>query len=159
MRALILSDSHGNIESMKKAVQRTQPDQIIHLGDYWRDAEALQKEFPLLPICRVPGNCDAFDFGAAGAPDERTITLDGHRIFLCHGHRYHVKSSLLSFTYAAMEQNAELALFGHTHIPHLEQYEGITLLNPGSMQGPISHSFAVVETDNGKLSCVLLSLE
>jgi putative phosphoesterase len=155
MRILILSDSHGNIRNMKLAVERTNPDQIIHLGDHFRDGEALKEAYPLLPVAQVIGNCDLYDFSARGGKDQLILTLDGHRVMLCHGHRYHVKSSLLSLSYAAREAEAELCLFGHTHIPHLEQLDGLTLLNPGSIG---NGDFAVVETDGGKLRCALLSL-
>lgn len=155
MRILILSDSHGNIWNMKLAVERTKPDQIIHLGDHFRDGEALKEAYPLLPVAQVIGNCDLYDFSARGGKDQLILTLDGHRIMLCHGHRYHVKSSLLSLSYAAREAEAELCLFGHTHIPHLEQLDGSTLLNPGSIGGG---DFAVAETDDGKLRCALLHL-
>lgn len=154
MRILILSDSHENINTMKKAVHRTEPDQIIHLGDYYRDGEALKKEFPLLPVAQVIGNCDLYDLSAKGK-DQLILTLDGHRILLSHGHRYHVKSSLLSLSYAAREAEAELCLFGHTHVPLLEKSDGLILLNPGSIG---SGDFAVVETDDGTLRCALLSL-
>ena len=155
MRILILSDSHGNIQKMKQAVERTQPDQIIHLGDHFRDGEALKESYPLLPVARIIGNYDLYDFSARGGKDQLLLTLDGHRVMLCHGHRYHVKSSLLSMSYAAREAEAELCLFGHTHIPHLEKLESLTLLNPGSIG---NGDFAVVETDDGKLRCALLSL-
>ena len=155
MRILILSDSHGNIRNMKLAVERTKPDQIIHLGDHFRDGEALKEAYPLLPVAQVIGNCDLYDFSARGGKDQLILTLDGHRTMLCHGHRYHVKSSLLSLSYAAREAEAELCLFGHTHIPHLEHLDGSTLLNPGSIG---SGDFAVAETDDGKLRCALLHL-
>lgn len=155
MRILILSDSHGNIKKMKQAVERTQPDQIIHLGDYFRDGTALREAFPLLPVAQVIGNCDLYDFSARGGKDQLLLTLDGHRVLLCHGHHYHVKSSLLSLSYAAREAEAELCLFGHTHIPHLEKMDGWTLLNPGSIG---NGDFAVVETDDGTLRSALLTL-
>lgn len=157
MRILILSDSHGDVESMKAAVERTQPQQILHLGDCWRDGAALKRAFPLLPLAQVPGNCDAYDLTAQG-PSELTLTLEGHRVFLCHGHRYHVKSGLLALSYAAREAGAELCLFGHTHAPYLESCDGLTLLNPGSIGAPYRHSFAVAETEGGKLRCALLTL-
>ena len=39
MKVLILSDSHGNIEHMERAVELVNPRLIVHLGDCWRDAE------------------------------------------------------------------------------------------------------------------------
>ena len=79
MRILILSDSHGNIRNMKLAVERTKPDQIIHLGGYYRDGEALKEAYPLLPVAQVIGNCDLYDFSARGGKDQLILTLDGHR--------------------------------------------------------------------------------
>ena len=58
MKYLVLSDSHGNVDNMVRAVEREKPDGIIHLGDCWRDAEELHELFPRLPLEQVPGNCD-----------------------------------------------------------------------------------------------------
>lgn len=169
MRILILSDSHGDIASMRLAVERTKPDQIIHLGDCWRDGEELSRRFPLIPVAQVLGNCDAWSFSPSAAQggdswrlsarhtEQLNLTLDGHRTFLCHGHRYQVKNSLLSLSYAAREAGAELCLFGHTHVPYLDTRDGLTLLNPGSICS-LRHDFAVAETDGGRLRCVLLHL-
>ena len=157
MRILILSDSHGDVESMKQAVIRTEPDQIIHLGDHWRDGTELKKSFPQLPVAQVPGNCDAYDLQARG-PDQLILDLDGHRVMICHGHRYHVKNGLLNLGYAAREAGVELCLFGHTHVQRMEQLGDLTLLNPGSIGSAYSHDFAVAETDNGELRCALLKL-
>ena len=46
MKYLVLSDSHGNVDNMVRAVEREKPDGIIHLGDCWRDAEELNELFP-----------------------------------------------------------------------------------------------------------------
>jgi len=56
---------------------------------------------------------------------------------------------------AAKDAGARLALFGHTHIQHLEERGGITLLNPGTA-GRFGHSgYAVVEIKDGAFSCRL----
>ena len=41
MKILVLSDSHGNLSNMIRAVRLTQPRLILHLGDCWRDGEKL----------------------------------------------------------------------------------------------------------------------
>ena len=46
MRILVLSDSHGNVDNMARAVELTAPDRVLHLGDCWRDAEDLRDLFP-----------------------------------------------------------------------------------------------------------------
>ena len=35
---LVLSDSHGNVDNMRRAVEQFQPHHILHLGDCRRDA-------------------------------------------------------------------------------------------------------------------------
>ena len=40
-RVLVLSDSHGNVGNMIRAVKREEPDMILHLGDCVVDADAL----------------------------------------------------------------------------------------------------------------------
>ena len=97
MRVLVLSDSHGNIDNMRRAVEQVQPHRVLHLGDCQRDLTALQALFPALPMEGVPGNCD---FGSCDQP-ERLMELDGVRLFLLHGHTRSVKSSLLPAMYAA----------------------------------------------------------
>ena len=57
-RILVLSDSHGNVDNMIEAVNNTEPDRIIHLGDCFADARKLHKKFPEIPMAQVPGNCD-----------------------------------------------------------------------------------------------------
>ena len=56
-RILVLSDSHGNVDNMIEAVNNTEPDRIIHLGDCFADARKLHKKFPEIPMAQVPGNC------------------------------------------------------------------------------------------------------
>ena len=42
MRILVLSDSHGNVDNMARAVELTAPDRVLHLGDCQRDLTALR---------------------------------------------------------------------------------------------------------------------
>lgn len=43
-RVLVLSDSHGNVGNMIRAVKREEPDMILHLGDCVVDADALDRK-------------------------------------------------------------------------------------------------------------------
>ena len=72
MKYLVLSDSHGNVDNMVRAVELVKPQGIIHLGDGWRDVEELRELFPSLPLEQVPGNCDFGRFEAL----ERVLILD-----------------------------------------------------------------------------------
>ena len=146
MKLLVLSDSHGCVENMARAVERTRPDLICHLGDCWRDAEELRMLFPHIPMEQVPGNCDFRPDAAA----ERLLFLEDKRVLICHGHTYGVKQSLISAGYAAEEQRLDLFLFGHTHRP-LWDWRGRTqFVNPGSIGDYRQPTYAVVTLEEGK---------
>lgn len=151
VKLLIVSDSHGDMEALHRAVYATRPDAVVHLGDHCADADELAGDFPGLPVLSVRGNCDYTDLTRS---ETLLRVFDGVRVFAAHGHRYGVKTGLLRFVYAAQEQEAQLALFGHTHSPHLSEEGGLWLLNPGACGG-VRPTCAVVTIENGGFSCRL----
>ena len=155
MKILILSDSHGNLSNMEKAVEQSSPRMIFHLGDCWRDAEKLHDRFPDIPLEQVPGNCDYRPL----EPAERLLCLEDKRILLCHGHTYGVKQSLLSAGFAAEEQNLDLFLFGHTHRPLVDRRGKTLFVNPGSIGDYRRPFYAIVTIVGGKLDGRTVPLE
>lgn len=131
-RVLVLSDSHGNVGNMIRAVKREEPDMILHLGDCVVDADALRREFPHITMVNVPGNCD-FSWGDT----ERLIDIDGYKVLMCHGHTYGVKMSYMHLELHAKEVGADLALFGHTHKLFYDKHNGLAMMNPGSIGAPL----------------------
>ena len=149
MRILVLSDSHGNVENMVRCVELTDPNVILHLGDCRRDAEALQRRFPSVPMQSVPGNCD---WGSVDAPEVLT-EYGGVRILMMHGHTRNMKASTLSAVYAAREMGAQILLFGHTHRP-LVDYDGSPwVMHPGSVGRGVPCTYGVVTIAGGKIDC------
>lgn len=147
MKILVLSDSHGNIANMVQAVEQSNPRIIFHLGDCWRDAEALHEHFPNLSLEQVPGNCDF----RPDLPTEKLLFVEDSRVLLCHGHTYGVKSSLLTAGFAAEEQQLDLFLFGHTHIPMVDKRGRTTFLNPGSIGDRRRPTYGVITVEGEKL--------
>jgi len=152
-KLLVLSDSHGSHSAMLEIVQKEKPDIIYHLGDHIRDSEWLKEQVFHIPVIGVVGNCDYRAPGLNRILDE----IEGVRIFGCHGHQYHVKYSLMSLRYAAMEVRAALCLFGHTHEPVCLELEELTMMNPGSCGGS-APSYGVVLLEEGKIQCSLKRL-
>lgn len=150
MKALIVSDSHGEVDNLEKAVMQTQPDCIYHLGDYIDDSNDLRKIFPQIPIYAVCGNCDRITPGPLLLRDE----IGGIRLMGCHGHKYGVKSDLMRLRYAAMELGVQLCMYGHTHVPFCEEIGEILFLNPGACSG-YDPTYATVEVKNGEMQCKL----
>ena len=129
LHAAVFSDTHSNNALMLETIRRTRPDIVIHLGDYERDAEALLRAFPDIPLYHVCGNCDY----AAKAPARLTVQLGPVTALLTHGHLYRVDYGRVdSLVYAAQESGAKLALFGHTHSALNEDVGGVKVVNPGT---------------------------
>jgi putative phosphoesterase len=99
------------------------------------------------PVWAVRGNCDL----TKDVPEALTLVVEGATILLVHGHRQGVKHSLLRLGLYALEEEANLVLFGHTHVPVEELYEGATLYNPGSLGEPRGGkpTFGIVTVDAG----------
>lgn len=144
-KILVLSDSHGDVNNMVTAVNRTHPDMIIHLGDCWADAERLHSQFPLVPMEQVPGNCDCRQ-----EMQERVLLIEGKRVLICHGHTFNVKAGALTLQYAAQEKRVDIAMFGHTHRVFCDRHNQIVYFNPGSIGSPpygIPASYGIVQID------------
>lgn len=132
MELLILSDSHRDLKNMRRLLEISCPSAVFHLGDHDSDATMLAKEFPNIPFYCVCGNCDSL---CPTAPTELVTELAGVRIFATHGHKYNVKSGMMSLVMSARQAEAQLVLFGHTHQPMYEEHNGVHYLNPGSAKG------------------------
>lgn len=150
MKMAVFSDTHGCTAGMAAAAARIRPDVLVHLGDYVRDAQALARASPELPLYTVCGNCD-FD---CGAPDTQEFLFGPVRVFAVHGHRYGVKYGTDSLLNAAWCAGAKLALYGHTHVPECREAHGLWLVNPGSAGLGTPPTFAVAEVNElGGLIC------
>jgi putative phosphoesterase len=55
---------------------------------------------------------------------------------LTHGHRYGVNFNTKTIKEAALRNNANIVMYGHTHIPMIDLSEFIWAINPGSISLP-----------------------
>jgi putative phosphoesterase len=130
MRLLIavIGDTHGQTQTiLNKLEEREKPDYLLCTGDYYADGKELAARLGI-KFAGVRGNCD---YGRQGSL-EKTIELAGCRLYITHGHRYKVKSSLNSIYYRGLEIKADAVIFGHTHVPYCNRHNGMWLINPGS---------------------------
>lgn len=125
---IILSDTHGNLAAIEKLSQiMDESDYIVHLGDVSSDMRGATERYPD-KIYRCTGNCDFTSVG-----NEMTLEVEGHKILLCHGHKYGVKTGLEGLVNRAKELSCDIALYGHTHIARIEETDGVMTINPGCM--------------------------
>ena len=133
MKFIVFSDNHGKLSGVERVI-REHPECrfYIHLGDSEGTLQTLRQAHPQLTFWGVRGNCDL----GGEEPAEQTRQVEGHTLFLTHGHHYGVKFSTEHLWAKARQVGADVALFGHSHAPCQEFREGIYLLNPGSIAHP-----------------------
>lgn len=152
MKILVLSDTHGEIDGARSAIALAgKLDMIIHLGDYFRDAQSLSDMYPGIPVEYVYGNSD---FMIGEVECEKLLDIEGKRIFITHGHRYSVKWDYEKLYKKAEDLKADVLLFGHTHVAELITRENHYIINPGSISDPrdgTGESYAVIEIKDGKI--------
>ena len=154
MKILVLSDSHSALRFMRLCIDKVKPDAVVHLGDYFDDAEAMAEVYSHIRFHQVPGNCDR---GRCPMNQPEILCYDvcGVRLYMTHGHRHFVKSGTFSLLADARAAGAQAALYGHTHIADCRQEDGLWVLNPGSC-GSCSGSAGVIETEGNKISACYL---
>ena len=149
MKFIVFSDSHGDVDHMIRAVRLENPALCFFLGDGEYDLTRLQRRFPSLPVNAVRGNCDL----RSTLPRALTCAAGGVRIFATHGHLFGVKHDPIyrELCYAALEENADVVLFGHTHEPFRDKTMGMLLLNPGSIGPTTRPSYGLILLDGDRI--------
>lgn len=152
-KVLIISDSHGLTKELEVIRKRhlDHVDLMIHCGDSQLPSSHKSMEGYLT----VMGNCD-YD---GGYPLETITEISGKKIFITHGHKYSVKTSLMNLKYKAEEVGADIVCFGHSHVLGAEKAGGILFLNPGSIRlprEPIEKTYMILEIIDHKANLSVL---
>lgn len=148
MKILVVSDTHGDFNSLLRAV-KAQPDAevIVHCGDGDEQVQLLKDTYKDKMIVGVRGNCDWNSF----LPSKETLKICGKKIFITHGHLYNAKMGLYKVVCAAREEGADILLYGHTHIAMNTYEDGLYVMNPGSCSGYMA-SYGIIEiTEKGDI--------
>lgn len=150
MRIGVVSDSHGDLDRVKRAVEVIgEADVWIHCGDFSQDAKEITR-LTGKSVYAVSGNCD----GYTDAPFSRVEMFEGKRFFITHGMLHNVNFNCAKLELAALENNCDVALYGHTHISNIE-YGRVLIVNPGSVTRPLGGtkaSCAIIEINGGKIT-------
>lgn len=147
MKVLIVSDTHYRVDAFISELDKHKDAElIIHLGDMVDDAIYI-KNHTDIPVEMVRGNND---YNAIYVPYHNLIRLKGHRILLTHGHLEKVYFGNTHLISKAKECEADIVMYGHTHIFNNEVIDGITIINPGSAgydRGGEYESYVVMNID------------
>lgn len=145
----IVADLHGKSAVLKKLMADVFPtvSEIWWLGDlfysYKKDEASITESSSVMstllaykdkPSVYVMGNTDSMDgFGAFAAKFEpETVVkkvIGTDKIILTHGHLHETREALINL---AKDNEAQIVISGHTHLPLLAIEDDILLVNPGS---------------------------
>ncbi len=159
MRIGILSDTHDKVKRTLRAVEMLRAEGaevLIHCGDL--TGPEIVCACAGLPAYFVFGNNDEparLRRAIAGIEDMTclgwggTITLDGKRIAVTHGH-------LMKEMRELEEARPDYLLFGHTHGTD-DRREGPTRwINPGAIHRADEHTVAVLDLESDRLRFVTI---
>ncbi|MEU0569539.1 metallophosphoesterase family protein [Nonomuraea sp. NPDC005983] len=129
MRVVALADTHAprswRSMPLRVAEQLADADLILHAGDVCVPS-VLRELAAYAPVRVVKGNNDGPDLDA---PETLELILDGLRVAMIHDSgpaRGRLERMRRRFP------EADLVVFGHSHIPLDESGDGLRIFNPGS---------------------------
>ena len=154
MKVLVLSDTHsprrwkGVPEFLLGPLR--QCDVILHAGDVC-EVGVLEDLSAFAPVHVVLGNNDGDDIAAWGAPLELELELEGVRVGMVHiaGSKQGRGRRM-----ARQFRDADIVVFGHSHMPVDIVEDGTHLFNPGSPTDPRREptgSYGWLELEDGRI--------
>jgi len=157
MRIGVISDTHGLLRPEVFDAFRG-VDHILHSGDIGGE-DVLIELRAIAPVTACAGNVDGFRCGDAGEMARKEI--EGLRFLLVHilDRPHRPRAEVLTELKRAP---ADVVIFGHSHLPHDEQLQGVRFFNPASA-GPRRFDYPVsvgiFEKTRGKWSARHLPLD
>jgi putative phosphoesterase len=143
MKVGLISDTHLSSGEMPQAIIDAFQgvDLILHAGDVVT-LPMLRHLEAMAPVTAVQGNMDMTEVRLY-LPVKTVIEAEGHRIGLIHGHRVPNPNQVLAppLDFPAIheyllgefrDEKVDCIVYGHTHQAHLESYQGVLIINPGS---------------------------
>ena len=153
-KILVVSDSHRDQYTLEKIIKKeADANLIIHLGDGIDEFEDLML-YTRKNNISVKGNSDTDSISHS---DIKTVTVCDKKLFLSHGHIFNVKDKYDDIIKNARAENADLCLFGHTHMQHISTVDGMTVLNPGAVYS--LQQYAVIKITDGNIHAELKCLK
>ena len=160
-RVAVISDTHlprgtrALPDECRRLLERA--DLILHGGDFVSAAVLTDLRELGPPVEAVYGNMDEADLKAT-LPKEHVAEVEGARIGMVHipGPAAGREARL-----AARFPDCNAVVYGHTHVPQVERFQHLWVLNPGSpterRSAPV-HSMLVLEVRRGRITPELVTL-
>ena len=137
MKIGVVSDSHGEMENLRRALKLMREagaDHIVHLGDDYDDVTALSDQERAM-IIQVPGVFSTY-YQDPSIPNRLIEEWEGVRVLLTHtlqAHKHDLPTDLTPED-AVARGEVRMVLFGHSHIPEVREQGGVIWVNPGHLK-------------------------
>ena len=153
MKIGIISDTHGHVpNAVHDALAGA--DHILHAGDVG-PMEVIAELESIAPVNAVVGNTDY----SIQLPQTHVQSFVSQKFLVHHIVDLPVPSQLVRVAMADEQPN--VVVFGHTHMPYNEHHDGVLFLNPGSASNPrgdSAPSVAIVECNESGLIVKFVAL-
>jgi len=141
-------------EYIKRAIENEPSSKkIFYLGDGSNDVLRLKENYPDKEFIIIKGNND---IGAI--PEIFCGFLNGLKTIAVHGHKQYVKYNLDRLYFLALENEAKIVLYGHTHTPDTTYNNGVYFLNPGALSG-LNPTYMVIDFEKSGIMPVIKQLK
>ncbi|MCD5401024.1 YfcE family phosphodiesterase [candidate division NPL-UPA2 bacterium] len=165
MRIGAVSDSHNHRDNLRlaarKLIEEEKVEIIIHLGDDYDDAQAI--ESPGIELLRIPGIFSSY-YQDPRIPNRLVKEFSNWKLLLTHAptaHENDLPADRNPEDIIAKEK-INIVLHGHTHIPRIEEKDNVLWLNPGHLKAEDKKSYppsyAFVELEENQLKVRIIDL-
>ena len=152
IKALVISDTHGNQKLLRQVLKQEQEVSIIfHLGDFYKDVEQNYDLTDGKLIHRVPGIFNSGYFSGK-LPATCVTEINGWKIGCVHAPQDIPK----------LPGKLDLVMHGHTHSPFIEKQAARIILNPGHLKNVVDRgnmaSYAILEVTETDLTIKIIEI-
>jgi putative phosphoesterase len=148
-RVGLISDTHSKLDSrVFDALQGV--DFILHAGDIGT-ADVLWKLEGIASVIAVLGNTD-LEIPGFPLGQQARIRIAGKEFLVIHDIR----------RLGPVPEGIDVVVHGHTHVPAVEEVDGVLLVNPGPARRPtkgLSRTVGIVTIDGDAMRTEIVSLD
>jgi hypothetical protein len=164
MKVIICSDTHASqnyIDLLIERIEAYAPDCVIHLGDYWSDADQLRSD--AYDLIRVPGTWTPF-YQNPDIDNRKFEELNGWSFFLSHTPTHHFNDlpGDVDPQEVIRTKACDILCHGHTHHPKVARENGVWVLNPGHLKEGDDRgyppSYAICSISDTIIECSVITL-
>ncbi|MBF0484506.1 MAG: metallophosphoesterase family protein [Candidatus Omnitrophica bacterium] len=159
MKIGVLSDTHSNALPKQLLEDFKSVDLIVHAGDICSigDLKVLQG---LADVAAVQGNMDEESIRSV-FPKKKFINIEDKVLAIYHGEGPSAK--VVDFVKHEFDkEKVDVVVFGHSHRPYNEEFNGVLYFNPGSPNDQVCSpycSYGILEITKDKISGRIIKIE